>query len=106
MTFGWSRSPGFGGVVSSSADHARCNTIGESAQLLNKGKSTMHTLSKVIPGTSSGRRRPQLPADGNCLVYYLLHVGGGGGSDAIFAVIFVDDYLLLRDTFMAIRPRS
>ena len=40
LTFGWSDSPGFWGVVSAAAEHAHCNTTNDSTQLsdINKNK--------------------------------------------------------------------
>ena len=38
LTFGWSGSPGFWGVMSAAAAHAHCNTTIDSAQLLDEGK--------------------------------------------------------------------
>ena len=37
LTFGWSESPGFRGVMSAAAEHAHCNTTIKTAQLLNEG---------------------------------------------------------------------
>ena len=38
LTFGWSGSPGFWGVMSAAAAHAHCNITIDSAQLLGEGK--------------------------------------------------------------------
>ena len=40
-TFGWSRSPGFWGVMEMAAAHAHCNTTIDSSQMLDKGKEMM-----------------------------------------------------------------
>ena len=38
LTFGWSGSPGFWGVMSAAAEHAHCNTTINSIPLLDEGK--------------------------------------------------------------------
>ena len=38
LTFGWSGSPGFWGVMSAAAEHAHCNTALDSTQLLDERK--------------------------------------------------------------------
>ena len=44
LTFGWSGSPGFWGVMSAAAEHAHCNTTIKTAQLLNEG---IHMMAHV-----------------------------------------------------------
>ena len=41
LTFGWSGSPGFWGVMSAAAEHAHCNTTLASAQILGEGADMM-----------------------------------------------------------------
>ena len=44
LTFGWSGSPRFWGVMSAAAEHAHCNTTIKTAQLLNEG---IHMMAHV-----------------------------------------------------------
>ena len=44
LTFRWSGSPGFWGVMSAAAEHAHCNTTIKTAQLLNEG---IHMMAHV-----------------------------------------------------------
>ena len=41
LTFGWSGSPGFWGVMASAAEHSHCHTSVQSAQLLSEGRELM-----------------------------------------------------------------
>ena len=47
LTFGWSVSPAFCGVMSAAAEHADCNTTINSTQLLDDGKETVAHVKAV-----------------------------------------------------------
>ena len=74
LTFGWSGSPGFRGVVSAAAAHAHCNKTIDSAQLLDEGKKMMAHV-KVVERWEDGKPTP-IPPDANVRT----HSGGGGSS--------------------------
>ena len=61
LTFGWSGSPGFWGVMSAAAEHAHCNTTLKSTQLLDEGKEMMDHV-KVVDRWEKGTPTP-IPSD-------------------------------------------
>ena len=61
LTFRWSGSPGFWGVISAAAEHAHFNTTLDSTQLLDEGKQmTAHV--KVVDRWEEGTPTP-IPSD-------------------------------------------
>jgi len=89
LTFGWSGSPGFWGVISAAAEHAHCNTTLKSSQLLEEGK-TMMAHVKVVDRWEEGTPTP-IPPDAKIRAH-----SGGEISDPFFTTVYVDDYLLIR----------
>ena len=89
LTFGWSGSPGFWGVLAAAAEHAHCNTTLESARLLDEGKRMMAHV-KVVEAWEEGKPTP-VPPDAQIRPH-----PGGGKSDPFFTTVYVDDYLLVR----------
>ena len=71
LTFGWSASPGYLGVMAAAAEHARCRTSLDSVQLLSEGQAMMAHV-KVADRWEEGTRTP-LPADATISA----HPGGG-----------------------------
>ena len=89
MTFGWSGSPVFWGVMSAAAEHVHCNTTLTSTQLAGEGKYMMAHV-KVVDRRKAGTPAP-IPSDAKVRAH-----GGGEISDPFFATVYVDEYLLIR----------
>ena len=89
LTFGWSASPGFEGVMSAAAEHAHCNTVIHTAQLLNERVDIMAHV-KILDRWEDGKPTP-VPDDARVTAHR-----GGGVSDPFFATVYVDDHLLMR----------
>ena len=53
LTFGWSGSPGFWGVMASAAEHSHCHTSVQSAQLLSEGCEMMSHV-KIVERWEEG----------------------------------------------------
>ena len=75
LTFGWSGSPGFWGVVSAAAELAHCSTTLVSAQILSEGADMMAHV-KVVDLWEDGNPTT-VPADAKIRAY------PGGGSRAL-----------------------
>ena len=88
LTFGWSESPGFRGVMSAAAEYAHCNTTLDSTQLLDEGKEMMAHV-KVVDRWE-GEPTP-IPPDAKIRAH-----SGEEISEPFFATVYVDDYLLIR----------
>ena len=74
LTFAWSGSPSFWGVMSAAAEHAHCNTNLETVQIMSEGEHMMAHVKKVDrweEGTPTS-----IPADANIRAH-----GGGGKLD-------------------------
>ena len=89
LTFGWSGSPGFWGVMSAAAAHAHCNTTLDSVQLLDEGKEMMAHV-KVVERWEDGKPTP-IPPDAKIRAH-----SGGEKWDPFFTAVYVDDYLQIR----------
>ena len=91
LTFGWSGSPGFWGVMSAAAEHAHCNTtyfsISPDAEQ-GSGLDGSHG-----GGRSLGRRKSN---DGTHRRKNQSAPGGGWKANPFFATASVDDDLLIR----------
>ena len=72
LTFGWSGSPGFWGVMAAAAEHAHCNTTIKTAQLLDEGIDMMAHV-KIVNRWEEGKPTP-VPDDAKSE----RTVGGGG----------------------------
>ena len=70
LAFGWSGSPGFWGVMSAAAEHAHCNIMINSIQLLDEGKAMIAHV-KVVDRWEEGKPTP-MPPDAKTRV----HTGG------------------------------
>ena len=89
LTFGWSGSPGFWGVMAAAAEHSHCHTSVQTARVLSEGKSMMAHV-KVVDRWEEGLPTP-VPTDANIQAH-----NGGGKLDPFFTAVYVDDYLLVR----------
>ena len=91
LTFGWSGSPGFWGVMSAAAEHTHCNTTLNSTQLLDEGNKMMANV-KVVDRWEEGTPT-SIPSDakvgGHSGVRFRIHVSQ--------PCTYVDDYLLIRE---------
>lgn len=70
LTFAWSGSPSFWGVMSAAAEHAHCNTL-ETAQILSEWADMMAHV-KIVDRWEDGTPTP-IPADAKIRA----HSGGG-----------------------------
>ena len=87
LTFGWTESPGDWGVMSAAAEHAHCNTMNSSTQLLDEtNKNT------VVDRWGKGKTTP-IPPDTKIRA----HTRGDIG-DPFFTTVYVDNYLLINAT--------
>ena len=89
LTFGWSGSPGFWGMMSAAAAHAHCNTTIDSAQLLDEGREMMAHVN-VVERWEDGKLTP-IPPDAKVITH-----SGGWKLDPFFTAVYVDDYLQVR----------
>ena len=89
LTFGWSRSPGFWGVMSAAAAHVHCNTTIDTAQLLGEGKNMMAHVRWWSVGKTESQHRYRRTQKSELTV-------GGGEFDPFFTAEYVDGYLQVR----------
>ena len=89
LTFGWSGSPGYWGVMAAAAEHSHCHTSLDSVQLLSEGQARMAHV-KVADRWEEGTPIP-VTTDANIRAH-----PGGGKFNAFFTTVYVDDYLSIR----------
>ena len=89
LTFGWAGSPWFWGLLSSTAEHAHCNTSVSDAHILSEGEDMMPHVTIVEPWEEGDP--VSVPHDIEARAS-----AGGGLLDPFFATVYVDHFILVR----------